>query len=100
MLHLITAWNPGSQRTDPDRNAERQRALEAELDAAGLDWWGSVGASPDGSWREEGAAVAGLSRERARQMGADWGQDAIYEASADGVLVIWCEDGRVLDVTR
>ena len=98
IVHVITAWNPSSTLVDEIRNAEADDLLRAELVALDAVLHRCTGSNPDGSWREEGWAIVGLTRDDALAVGRRYGQDAIYEATKDGLLIVWCDSGRVVRV--
>lgn len=54
------------------------------------------GCSPDGVWVEAGFATAGLTREQARELAADYAQDAIFEITATEVLIIATDTGAIV----
>jgi hypothetical protein len=88
-VHVLTAFNPRNQRLRPQDNAHRQRVLTRRVDATGLPSWPAVGG---GSTHDElSIAVAGLSRARARALGAEFEQDAIFEWSQDAWTLIPCD---------
>ncbi|MEZ5321456.1 MAG: DUF3293 domain-containing protein [Microthrixaceae bacterium] len=97
-VFVLTAWNPGRTRPLAD-NIEANRRLERLIEDRGFSWCTAVGASPDGSWSEDGFAVSGPDREEAVALGARFGQMAIYELDRDRVLIVTCPEGRVIDVT-
>jgi hypothetical protein len=86
-VYAITAWNPMSVPTDPDRNALANHALEVALVHAGATIWPAVGAAEDGTWSEEGFAVTGITQEEALRLGRRFAQLAIFRAR-DGELVV------------
>lgn len=98
-VHLITAWNPQSSVHSPEENLRFATELKAVLDGLDRDCWPSVGRSHEGTWSEEGWCVAGLDRPQACDLGLRFGQDAVFEITEDSVLVVWCDDGRIVDVT-
>lgn len=76
-LHVITAVQPDSDSRSDD-NAERLRALDEELFAAGLRIGRAEGSSADGRHREASRAVFGLEDSEARAIGRRFGQVAIF----------------------
>jgi hypothetical protein len=78
---FITAWNPYSEVLDDQRNANRQRALEVEIQGRGWLYLDGIGRDPMGKWPGEPSfLVFGLSKEEASAMGRRSEQNAI----------IWC----------
>ncbi|MHB1710675.1 MAG: DUF3293 domain-containing protein [Acidimicrobiales bacterium] len=93
-VHVITAWNPGSDRPGEHVNRTRQCALEADLGRRGLEVWPAIGRDPDSPHREESAAVCGLTEAEAIALGAQYSQDAIFSWTPIALLVISCVDSR------
>ena len=94
LVHVITAWNPSSSQVDDEINVAADRELADVLCEAGVTIERCIGSHPDGSWREEGWAAVGLTRAMALEIGRRFGQDAIYEATAEGLWIVWCDSGR------
>ena len=90
----LTAWNPSSSQVDDEINVAADRELADVLCEAGVTIERCIGSHPDGSWREEGWAAVGLTRAMALEIGRRFGQDAIYEATAEGLWIVWCDSGR------
>ena len=87
---VLTAWNPGSEPFSDTENAERHRQLCARLDELGHPWLPARGASPDGTWFEESVAVPGLDRHMALALGREFGQEAVFEVTAEKFRVHGC----------
>ena len=87
---VLTAWNPGSELFSDTENAERHQALCACLDELGHTWLPALGTSPDESWSEESVAVPGLDRETALALGREFGQEAVFEVTAEYLRVHGC----------
>ncbi len=92
--HVLTAWNPGSVRQSASANAAANRALRQELLRRGLAPTRVVGAAPDGSWHEDSLLVSSLGRQAAVALAARFGQLAIFEVTADELLVLACPHGQ------
>jgi len=92
-MHVVTAWNPSSIQ----RSREANRAANDQLRAVLINEAGKprmvIGESPDHRWREESYLVQGLDRIRAAELGAMFGQTAIFELDQEWLRVIRCEDG-------
>ncbi|MFN5518254.1 MAG: DUF3293 domain-containing protein [Bacteroidota bacterium] len=72
----ITAWNPYSKPTNPDRNDERHKDLLAELTDYPLFAGEGVGTDPE--WEpEKSVLVLGISRQQAVSIGNKYEQNAI-----------------------
>ena len=93
-MYVITAWNPASERLVESANRERQEALDAELRQLTLELWPAVGLDPDSSYREEGVAVSGLTKEQAITLGARHGQNAIFAWTPTAWRTLSCIDER------
>ena len=82
----LTAWNPRSEPTALEINQSAQRALEAELTAAGFSWLRGEGVDPSGQWPgEPSVLVLGIAAEDAARLGRAYGQNAIVVAGRDAV---------------
>jgi hypothetical protein len=90
---IISAHNPGSKKTDPAKNAERQSALECDLLEGNYEPYSGENIPDDDSGViEESCFVADIAIEDARALAEDFGQNAIVYGAADGVLhLIWVE---------
>lgn len=95
---VITAWNPGSEDTHPQRNADANDALTALLVDVGAAVTPVVGAARDGSWREDSFLVSGITRTEAVAIGARFGQLAVFELTDDTCTVLEVANGRALRV--
>ena len=87
---ILTGWNPWSQDTTSAENERRNRALEASLSALSVAFWPAVGCARDGDWSEASYAVVGLTAEEAIALGQRFEQNAIFEATEDGLRVQRC----------
>src|SRR3954447_2068821 len=61
-MHVLTAWNPGSERPAVTVNRLHNRLLRAWLGELGVDVLAAIGASPEGDHFEESFATIGLDR--------------------------------------
>lgn len=94
-VHILTAWDPGEARPDEEENRANQVALEAELGDLGPHGsCDAVGVDPVSGHREEGVAVSGLALEVVLDLGARYGQDAIFEWTPEAWAVVACRGGR------
>ena len=91
---VLTAHNPGGVVTDPAANARAQALLEGELARRGRAWWPAAGADPSWSHVEDGVAVPGISEAEALELGAQFGQEAIFVLTPGSRRVIECVTGR------
>ncbi len=92
---IITAHNPRSERLSDAENQRRHEELQRDLQALGLEHLPSIGASPDGTWVEEGFAVFDVGLAQALELGRKYGQHAILWGEGERVTLAWCEDGRL-----
>jgi hypothetical protein len=94
-VHILTAWDPGTQLLGERANREREAALEAELQQLGpTGCWPAVGVDPVSGHREEGVAVRGLAEEVVQQVGARYDQDAIFCWTPSEWAIVACLGGR------
>jgi hypothetical protein len=94
-LHVITAWNPGDERPSREENDGANRALRAELEALNLAARGlaplpALGSDPNSPHAEESWAVTGLDDRAARELGAKYGQVAVFRITAARQTVLGC----------
>jgi hypothetical protein len=94
-VHVLTAWDPGTELLGERENREREAALEAELQQLGpTGWWPAVGVDPVSGHREEGVAVRGLAEPVVQQVGARYDQDAIFSWTPSEWAIVACLGGR------
>ena len=94
-VHILTAWDPGTELLGEQENREREAALEAELQQLGpAAWWPAVGVDPVSGHREEGVAVRGLVEHVVQQVGARYDQDAIFSWTPREWVIVACLGGR------
>lgn len=86
---VVTACNPGARIAADEANRAACAALDAHLDAAGVDSFVVVGASPDLAHRETGRGFATRDLAAAAALARRFGQVAFF----------WVEDGLVLVCT-
>jgi hypothetical protein len=94
-IFVITAHNPGGRTVPAAENAAAQARLLAELERRGLTWWPAAGGDPSWTHVEASAAVVGLTEAEALELGAQFGQDAIFVLTPHSRQVVGCADGRV-----
>jgi len=95
-LHVITAFNPFSERRSLEENQAANRELERILVQGGRIHRPAVNRAPDGDWEEPGFAVEGLTREEARELGRRFGQHAVFEIQGNQLRIVACFEERVL----
>lgn len=81
----LTAWNPLGETISSRLNADRQRALQRDLQELNVNWIGGEGIDPATGWREESVLALGLSREQAIVLGNKYQQLAIVWSGQDAV---------------
>lgn len=82
---FITAWNPGSQQLSDAENLERHGALQHRFEALKLATLPGVGECPNESWPpEQSVLVLGIDRTTARNLGQEFGQNAIVVGISHG----------------
>jgi Protein of unknown function (DUF3293) len=97
-VHILTAWDPGDARPGEEENRANQEALEAELrDRGARALWDAVGVDPVSGHREEGMAVSGLALDEVLDLGARYGQDAVFEWTPPAWAVVACRGDRRSD---
>jgi len=75
---FITAWNPGSQKTDDATNRRRQAELEAEVKQGGYAFYRGAGVPDEADWDPEASLlIVGISSDDAVKLGKKYGQAAI-----------------------
>lgn len=85
---LVSACNPDSEPLPAERNLQRQRALEDELNDHDYAFLPAIGQSRDGHWQEPSVLILGISEDDACALGRRWGQRAIvvYDRTGRGRL--------------
>ena len=82
----LTAWNPFSKEASELENEYAQRQLLRQLSLEGFPALNALGIDPSGDWPgEESVFVPGLSLDRAKLLGSEFGQNAIVWAGPDAV---------------
>lgn len=95
-LHVITAIQPDSDPGGED-SAARMALLDHHVEEARLRALPVVGASTDGSYREDSRAVLGLSDEQARALGRRFGQVAVFGWNGATWSLMACAGDRRTD---
>lgn len=98
-LHVITAWNPGSERPSAAVNRSANDALRSQIELAGLTPIPAIGRDPHSDHAEESWAVSGFTDSQARELGAVYDQVAVFRITARQQIVLAC-DGGIADVSR
>jgi hypothetical protein len=82
---FITAYNPFSEKFDPDANAALQEALVDDLRSRGLVFVDGAGQHPSDNWAEPSFLVLGLSLADSEALGKQYRQNAVIWIGADAV---------------
>ena len=93
---VITAHNPGGRVVSGADNAARQAQLVAEVEARGLTWWPAAGGDPSWTHVEDSVAVIGMDETEAVELGAQFGQDAIFVLTPAERRVVGCAERRTV----
>lgn len=96
-FHIITAYNPGKV-VGSEINAKADNELRKELNLAGSRCFRITGTSPDLKHQEQGWGVAGLSDEKAVEIGEKYGQNAIFKIEDRILFVMGCLSGEKIRV--
>jgi hypothetical protein len=91
---ILTAWDPGDERPGLEVNRRRQSELEDYVRALGADVWPAEGTDPVTRDRDEGVAVRGVPESVVLELGARYGQDAIFVWTPAEWAIVACTGGR------
>ncbi len=84
---FLTAWNPRSEPKSESENRAKQLELEALLRNEGVRCVPALGWDPLQEWADEECILAlGLQRERALELGRQYGQNAILVGIGEGIV--------------
>jgi orotate phosphoribosyltransferase len=98
-VHVLTAWDPGTERLGERENRARQADLEEDIARLGpTGSWPAVGLDPVSGQREEGLAVRGLSEDVVRRVGARYDQDAIFSWTPAAWAIVACAGERRVEL--
>ncbi len=105
-IHILTAWNPQGHQAPLQANRAAQQRLAIRIESyEGVTTWPATGYGgglfdDDGTWREDGVAIQGLTRPSALALAVEFDQRAIFEWRNEpgGFRLIEC-DGS-LDESR
>lgn len=92
---FITAWNPGSRQLPEPENLARHAELEHRIATLGLATLPGAGEDQSGSWHpEQSVLVLGIDRATARDLGREFGQNAIVVGTlSEPAELLLCTDG-------
>ncbi|CAM3018346.1 DUF3293 domain-containing protein [Prescottella defluvii] len=92
-LHVITAVQPDAD-PDSDDSLARMALLDRSVREAGLRSIRAVGSSFDGAHSEDSRAVIGLDDAQARELGARFGQVAVFAWNGPRWSLLACATER------
>lgn len=88
----MTGYNPGTNRPSWAQNEAANERMHAILVDSGYEVWPADGFSADGTWREPGWLVWGMSVEDGCAIAGDFGQFAVYAYDTSGErTVVACD---------
>lgn len=103
-VHVLTAHNPYGRARSPEQNAEALADLGRILTLYGIAFAraeGRDGSAPaEIAYTETGVLAWGMTRDDAVSLGRRYDQEAIFELTADEVLVISCDEDRIASRSR
>lgn len=85
---VMTAYNPGTERPTWAENEAANGRMAAVLAATGREMWRADGFSADGTWREPGFLVWGMSLDEGCRIAATFDQFAVYHYDAQGARTV------------
>ena len=91
-IHVLTAWNPGTERLVQEENDKANERLHQDLVDRGLSPCRAMGKDPNSDYFEDSWAVIGLSDQEARDIGASFNQVAVFRVSDGEQTVIACTE--------
>ena len=92
-IHVLTAWNPGTERLVQEENDKANERLHQDLVDRGLSPCRAMGKDPNSDYFEDSWAVIGLSDQEARDIGASFNQVAVFRVADGKQTVIACTEG-------
>ena len=83
---FVTAWNPYSIALKPEENAIRERKLNLDLNAQGLEHTPGEGVHPSNGWvGERSSLIWGVSETSAREIAEEFQQNAFIWVGEEGI---------------
>lgn len=89
---MITAWNPGDKRPSEVINEAQNKRLRFDIEALELPVFEALGRDPKSDHAEKSLAVLGLDDDRAKHLGRNYHQIAIFKISQARQTVLGCFD--------
>jgi hypothetical protein len=97
-VYVITADNPAGKVVPDDTNASARQRLTVRLHELGATYLVAAGGNADWTHVEPSFAVMGMTKDDARTLGREFGQEAIFGLSPTALTVISCDSAKE-DVT-
>jgi len=94
-IHIVTAHNPGGKLASATANDKGHARLLARIRDAQLAHFPAAGGDQTWTHVEAGVAIVGLDDVQARELGREFGQDAIFEWSPTALAILSCTERRV-----
>ena len=91
-IHVLTAWNPGTERLIQEENDKANERLHQDLVDRGLSPCRAMGKDPNSDYCEDSWAGIGLSDQEARDIGASFNQVAVFRVADGKQTVIACTE--------
>ena len=94
-IHIVTAHNPGGKPASATANDKGHARLLARIMDAELAHFPAAGGDRAWTHVEAGVAIVGLDDVQAREIGREFGRDAIFEWSSTALAILSCTERRV-----
>ena len=89
---IITPYNPKSMQLCGVENEERMHKFKKQLSKLALPYFDTISSDKQGGWLEAGTLVMGIDLKSSKQLGREYGQNAIiYLESKCAPKVIWLQ---------
>lgn len=93
-IFIITAHNPEGLQASAEENRAAHARLMTSVVERDLEYWPAVGGDPTWAHTEISLAVLGLDEREARQIGREFGQEAIFVWTPSSWVVLGCQGSR------
>ena len=94
VVYVVTGFNAGGRISPLSVNRDANAALESRLKADRVVYLSAAGGDPDWESSEASFALIGVNEEYAKELGREFGQDAIFEWTAGEFSVLACDSAR------
>jgi len=94
-IHIVSAHNPSGRPASAATNDKGHARLLARIMEAELAHFPAAGGDRTWTHVEAGVAIVGLDDVQAREIGREFGQDAIFEWSPTALAILSCTERRV-----